>query len=113
MAERIDPTNGKPLTPAAAALHVLERRPHRTALAYLFDHPDATRRDITDGTGLSNPAVSTALADLVTLRYVAVDEGTGEHGHPDHFTAHRPDFVSDLTALRDLYGRGEDERKRA
>lgn len=115
MAQRIDPTTGNPIRPAIAALRVLEHRPHRTALTYLFDHPAATRRDIAGGTGLSLPSASTALADLVTLGYVTVERVIGEHGIPDHFTAvDRADFASDLTALRDEFlppeQRGRDGR---
>jgi uncharacterized membrane protein len=96
---RIDPVNGTRIEPAEAALRVLERRPHRAVLKYLFDHPAATRQDIMGATGLPAQTVSRALGDLATLRYVTVEE-SAHRTLPDHFTADRSGFVSDLAALR-------------
>lgn len=101
-AGRIDPVNGTRIEPAEAALRVLERRAHRVVLQYLLGHPDATRQDISGGTGLSAAVVSRALGDLETLRYVTVQE-SDRRTLPDRFTADRSGFVSDLTALRQRF----------
>lgn len=94
--------NGKSIEPADAALRVLERRPHRAVLTYLLDHPGSTRQDIVGATKLPAPSVARALGDLVTLRYVLVEE-SGHRTLADHFTADRAGFVADLTELRDRF----------
>lgn len=99
---RLSPKNRTVLDAADAALWVLESSTRRAALTYLLDHPESTRQDVIAGTGNSADAVSRALSDLVTLGYVDVSEER-QGPLPDRFTAHRSEFVADLTALRDEF----------